>query len=109
MAVDTMLLDVTRVSPTAAPGPAEKELTAMVIFDGEAWIAFCQDNGIVAQGATPEEAATDLVDAVTEAARYAQENGLQVGRQVPNEEVRQFLLSHHEGRGSVIVLKFQVR
>lgn len=108
MAVDTMLLDVTRVAPTVGPGTAEAELTALVIFDGEAWIAFCQDNGIVAQGATPEEAATDLVDAVTEATLYARENNLQVGRQVPGDEVRKFLLNHHEGRGSVIILKFQV-
>ncbi len=108
MAVDTMLLDVTRVAPQAAPGPAAEELTAMAIFDGEAWIAFCRDNGIVAQGATVDEAALDLFDAVTEATHFAREHGLQTGRHVPDEEVRTFLLGHHEGRGSVAIFKFQV-
>jgi len=109
MAVDTMLLDMTRVAPQTALGPVSEELTAIVIFDGQAWIAFCQDNGIVAQGATPDEASLDLFDAVTEATHYARETGLQTGRELPSDEVRTFLLSHHEGRGSVVIFKFQVQ
>lgn len=92
---------------TAAPATGES-LTGIAVFDGVQWASLCREYDIASVGATAQEALVNLQDAVREALTTAAQKHLAAGRPVPDDELRTFMLSHHEGQGSASIVRFTV-
>lgn len=60
-----------------ADPPAQIELRALVerSEDGQDWEAICLEMDLIANGATPKEAVTELVSVIEAHLAYAEENG----------------------------------
>ncbi len=82
MAVDLAAV-VVRVDLGQSAGTASgmgAELTAIVVYDGHAWLSLCREYGIASEGDTREEALANLLDAVREATNFAAEKAIPPGR-----------------------------
>ncbi|HZV52327.1 MAG TPA: hypothetical protein VFD49_21510 [Candidatus Dormibacteraeota bacterium] len=62
-------------------------------FDGRQWSSLCPELDIASVGSTAEEAIDNLVQAVIEAVRFAEDEGIDPGQPVPPAELRRFLVS----------------
>ncbi len=93
-----MSYDPTEVpqAPTAADG---LEYTSIAVFNGGQWSLLCPEVDIASVGATLDEALARLEEAVRETLAYVEETGRSRATfaRVPEEELREFLLSHEPG------------
>lgn len=109
MAVDALTFDVTTeedeprglAATTTAPPLATTSdrrsvalYTGIAIFDGQQWAALCKELDIASVGSSAQEALQNLKEAVELALEVASENNLSAGSEVPEEELRDFMLSH---------------
>lgn len=92
------------VSPPETAGQAQLLpddhglFTGVAVFDGTVWSSLCWELDIASVGSTANESLDNLEQAVREAVRYAHENDRPVGGRVPDDAMREFMLSH---RGSI--------
>jgi predicted RNase H-like HicB family nuclease len=88
------------VSPPETAGQAQLPsedpglFTGVAVFDGDQWASLCWELDIASVGSTADEALTNLEQAVREAVRYAHESDRPEGQRVPDDAMREFMLSH---------------
>jgi predicted RNase H-like HicB family nuclease len=102
------------VSPPETAGQAQLPsedpglFTGVAVFDGDLWAALCWELDIASVGSTAAEALGNLEQAVREAVRYAHENDRPEGRRVPDEAMREFMLSHKGSIPGTITRTFKI-
>lgn len=86
-------IDVPMGAPVANGEPAMTPIayTAIASFDGEQWASLCPELDIASVGATADEALDRLVEAVTEAVRFARDEDMGPGRAVPDPDLLDFM------------------
>ena len=118
MAVDAMTFDVMTEethAPSDAyasvahpqPEPVSELYTGIAIFDGHQWAALCKELDIASVGSSAQEALANLKDAVSLALEVAADSNLSAGSEVPEEELRQFMLGHQR-QHAITLLEFHI-
>jgi predicted RNase H-like HicB family nuclease len=109
MAVDTQVMsyDLTEVTPAPPMSeiPAQgQQYTGIAVFDGSQWSSLCPELDIASVGVSADEALRRLEEAVRETLAYAEATGRSrdVFRRVPDEDLRDFLLSQQPGLPALI-------
>lgn len=85
-------IEVRNALPEAVP--TATEYSGLAVLQAGRWVAICRELGLVAEGASADRALDALEETVQEAIVVADAEGLERGREVPEEEIRQLLLEH---------------
>lgn len=102
------------VSPPETAGQAQLLsedhglFTGVAVFDGAVWSSLCWELDIASVGSSAHEALDNLEQAVREAVRYAHENDRPLGGRVPDEAMRDFMLSHSGSPSGTAARTFKV-
>jgi predicted RNase H-like HicB family nuclease len=83
------------ILPRATGRVGGAQYTASAVFDGERWSALCRELDIASDGDTAAEALANVKNAVREALAVAAEGSVSPGQPVSDDDLRQFLTSHH--------------
>lgn len=114
MAVATEQAYSPYVSPPETAGQAElpseghELFTGVAVFDGDQWASLCWELDIASVGSTAAGALSNLEQAVREAVRYARENDRTEGQRVPDDAMREFMLSHKGSLPGILTRTFKI-